>query len=194
MMSGGAAGRMGGGSDPAPSAWADGLSPPDRYEWLSNCYQMRCDDDYAWGGGYLHGPYDPDATAESLGDDFLAFCVLASRAGVVPPSWSWSDFLRAAPRYIVFAFEKSDAKRRWGGENVFNVMAGGRSLRYTAERIYLTRVDVPGKGREHGELQGEIASGGEGKKRELERLVGGSELWAKLLHDLDGALTSTRRY
>jgi hypothetical protein len=30
--------------------WAKGLKLADRYEWLCNCYQMRCDDDYAWGG------------------------------------------------------------------------------------------------------------------------------------------------
>ena len=36
-------------------AWAKGLQPPDLYEWFSNCYQMRCDDDYCWGGGNLHG-------------------------------------------------------------------------------------------------------------------------------------------
>jgi hypothetical protein len=32
------------------SSWSDGLSTEDQYEWLSNCYQMRCDDDYAYGG------------------------------------------------------------------------------------------------------------------------------------------------
>jgi hypothetical protein len=26
--------------------WAKGLTEADQYEWLSNCYQMRCDDDY----------------------------------------------------------------------------------------------------------------------------------------------------
>jgi len=30
--------------------WAKGLKISDRYEWLCNCYQMRCDDDYTWGG------------------------------------------------------------------------------------------------------------------------------------------------
>lgn len=34
------------------------------------------------------------------------------------------------------AFEKSDAKERWGTENVFQVMMGGRSLRFTAEAVY----------------------------------------------------------
>lgn len=34
--------------------WAKGLSTTDQYEWFSNCYQMRCDDDYAYGGCKLY--------------------------------------------------------------------------------------------------------------------------------------------
>lgn len=34
------------------------------------------------------------------------------------------------------AFEKSDAQERWGSENVFQAMMGGRSLRFTAESVY----------------------------------------------------------
>lgn len=42
---------------PTNSAWADGLSTNERYEWMGNCYAMRCDDDYVWGGGILRGPW-----------------------------------------------------------------------------------------------------------------------------------------
>ena len=41
---------------------------------------MRCDDNYQWGGCYLHGSYDPDVTPESLIDDLLVYCILAHRA------------------------------------------------------------------------------------------------------------------
>jgi hypothetical protein len=116
--------------------WAVGLKPPDLYEWFSNCYTMRCDDDYVWGGGDLHGPYDPDATTGSIASDFMVFCLLASRRAVVPPGWDWAAFLEVASQYVCYAFEKSDAKERWGGENVFSAMSGGRSLRYTAEMVY----------------------------------------------------------
>jgi hypothetical protein len=34
-----------------------------RSKLLSNCYQMRCDDDYTWGGGDLHGPNNPNSHA-----------------------------------------------------------------------------------------------------------------------------------
>lgn len=34
------------------------------------------------------------------------------------------------------AFEKSDAKVKYGGENVFQAMMGGRSLRVTGESVY----------------------------------------------------------
>ena len=45
---------------------------------------MRCDDDYAWGGVYLHGPYKPDTTLKSIASDVLFFCTLALRAKAVP--------------------------------------------------------------------------------------------------------------
>ena len=36
----------------------------------------------------------------------------------------------------MFAFEKADAKDKYGGENIFQVTFGGRSLRFTAEMVY----------------------------------------------------------
>ena len=92
------------------AAWANGLSKPDQYEWLSNCYEMRCDDDYAWGGCNLHGPYDPEATPESIQRDFMAFCLLAKRQGVLPAGWNWSAFLKVAAQFVVFAFESRTQK------------------------------------------------------------------------------------
>ena len=89
-----------------------------------------------WGGCHLHGPYDPDATPESIVHDFLVFCTLAKRANTVPQDWDWKAYLKSAPNYIVFAFEKSDAINRWGSENYFNGEMGGRSLRFTGEKIY----------------------------------------------------------
>merc|ERR1719326_31019 len=104
-------------------AWAQVAPWPngdaDKYEWFSNCYMMRCDDDYCWGGGYLHGPYQPEGkTAETITEDFVTFCLLAQRNSVIPAVWSWRDFLAVASRFVCFAFEKSDAHERWGGENV----------------------------------------------------------------------------
>jgi len=125
---------------PDKQNWAKGLSTTDQYEWFSNCYQMRCDDDYVYGGCNLHGPYNPDCTPLSLRDDFMIFCYLAVENRCIPGCWDWNAFLKAATQYVVFAFEKSDARERWGGENVFAAMSGGRSLRYTAEAIYGTGV------------------------------------------------------
>jgi len=110
-------------------SWFDHIAPADHYEWLTNCYQLRCDDDYAWGGCYLHGPYDPDADVNSITEDFLCFCLLAKRNNMLPQNWNWSAFLKAAGKWAGFAFEKSDAIDRWGA------MAGW-ALRYAAERIY----------------------------------------------------------
>lgn len=54
-----------------PDSWAQGLREAQQYEWLADCYRMRVDNDYAWGGGYLHGVYAPDATKEDVLEDFL---------------------------------------------------------------------------------------------------------------------------
>jgi hypothetical protein len=115
---------------------------------------MRCDDDYAYGGCYLHGPYDPDATGASIAADFLVFCLLAHRRGAVPPAWPWADFLKVAAKFARFAFEKSDAQERWGSENVFSAAMGGRSLRYTGELIYGSSMMAQKKTKEHLELLG----------------------------------------
>ena len=47
---------------PGPSGWAQGLTLDKQYEWLIDCYRMRVDDDYAWGGGNLHGLYNVPAS------------------------------------------------------------------------------------------------------------------------------------
>jgi hypothetical protein len=54
----------------------------------------------------------------------------------VPETWPWRAFLAVAPRFIRTPFAKSNAQERWGAENVFSVATGGRSLRYTAGRVY----------------------------------------------------------
>lgn len=164
----------------AHDAWANGLSTADQYEWLSNCYQMRCDDDYAWGGCYLHGPYNPEATLESIKTDFIAFCLLAKRRGVVPAGWDWSAFLKAAANHVVFAFEKSDAKERWGGENVFSAMMGGRSLRYTAEIVYGSNIQA-------GETSPEAEQALDDAETENESVlneIGGSVVWNHFVADV----------
>lgn len=60
---------------------------------------------------------------------------MAAAHGVVPRGWDWARFLQAAAGLLPYAFEKSDAKDKWGGENVFAAMLGGRSLRATAEAV-----------------------------------------------------------
>ena len=52
---------------------------------------------------------------------------------------------------------------------------GRRSLRYTGDKIYKTRVDVPGQGRGTSgiRLEEQIEAGGEEKRKELQDFVGG---------------------
>lgn len=87
-------------------------------------------------GGNLHGLYDPECSKDSICEDFLIFCKLAVQHNVVPPGWSWSKFLSTASGLLPYAFEKEDAKEKWGSENVFQAMLGGRSLRFTGEMVY----------------------------------------------------------
>ena len=123
-------GWAGGASARPNAAWAQGLAPPELYEWFSNCYQMRCD---VHGDCHLHGPYEQEADGYEIAIDFLAFCLLAARNQAVPADWSWRSFLQAAPQYITCAFEKSDASEHWGSENA---QTAGRSLRHTAIQVY----------------------------------------------------------
>lgn len=110
---------------------------------------MRCDDDYAWGGCYLHGAYNPEASTATIAEDFLSFCLLAVRSGAVPKRWDWAAFLKVAATYAGFAFEKSDAQERWGSENVFEGAMGGRSLRYTGTQIYRSEITDIDSAEEH---------------------------------------------
>lgn len=42
--------RRGPATQPGPAEWARGMRPEQQREWLVDCYRMRVDDDYAWGG------------------------------------------------------------------------------------------------------------------------------------------------
>ena len=121
---------------PQTAQWASGLGAGQRVEWLVDCYRLRVDDDYCWGGGNLHGLYDPRATKLTVAQDFLIFCKLAHERGALPTPWDWKCFLEKALELVPYAFEKSDAQDKYGSENVFAAMTGGRSLRFTGEVVY----------------------------------------------------------
>jgi hypothetical protein len=164
----------------AANSWAVGLDKKDHYEWLCNCYQLRCDDDYQYGGCYLHGPYDPGTTPDMLAEDFLVFCVLAKKMNAIPPGWDWKAFLKFAPKYISCAFEKSDAVDRWGRENYFAAHMGGRSLRFTGTIIYGSPVDTPDTSILHQQALDDLDS----RKEEMQEEVGGLDAWDGLELDL----------
>lgn len=64
------------------------------------------------------------------------FCKLAARHSVLPLGFSWAACLQQAAKLLPYAFEKEDAKDKWGRENIFSAMLGGRSLRFTGEVVY----------------------------------------------------------
>eukprot|EP00962_Isochrysis_galbana_P054609 scaffold26215_cov107-Isochrysis_galbana.AAC.6 len=179
----------------APDSWANGLARKARHDWFIDCYRMRLDDDYAWGGCYLHGLYGKSAgQGGSITGDFLGFCKLAVRHGVTPQdgAWSWAELLQRAGGKdehgrapLQCAFEKSDAKEKYGSENVFSVMTGGRSLRATAEVVF-------GSGTQES-LMGmsppcralfDRAAAFEAQEDEFYAEVGGREAWEGLASDL----------
>jgi hypothetical protein len=163
--------------------WARNFSnKKEQHEWLSNCYSMRCDDDYAWGGSNLHGAYDPDMTPETLRKDFATFCVLAKRRKVLPKDWDWKAFLEVASYFTQCAFEKSDAQERWGGENIFmGHMEGQRSLRATG-------VDIIGTGIEYGSpVHPDFTKAERDVEGDIDKVfeeIGGKEVWEAYLSKL----------
>jgi hypothetical protein len=74
--------------------------------------------------------------SEILIKDFLVFCKLGTRHAVMPHGFRWAACLQQAAQLLPYAFEKDDAKSKWGRENFFSAMLGGRSLRYTAQVVY----------------------------------------------------------
>ncbi|PRW32888.1 tRNA pseudouridine synthase [Chlorella sorokiniana] len=183
---GGLAGVMSGGA----TGWAAGLSEAKRYEWLVDCYRMRVDDEYAWQGE-ARGLYGAQAGGckEDVVEDFLIFCKLAVANGVVPQQhWDWGKFLRIAADLLPYAFEKSDASDKWGGENIFAAAMGGRSLRATAEVVFgsgLSSHCGPSEAEQdliyriQDQLHELLAGQGEGPAMFAD--VGGQAVWRKLL-------------
>ena len=168
--------------------WTEGLSESDKYEWICNCYQLRCDDDYVYGNAYLHGPYTQEINKlTSLIRDFKVFCLLAKGKEVIPSKgWNWGAFLTTAAHYIRFAFEKKDAVERWGSESVSSIATGERNLRSTARKIY-GKINVSGmvlkqSGDEKKALQALKAN-----EEKILRKIGGKNAWLNLTADLHAA-------
>ena len=90
---------------------------------------MRLDDEYAWGGEIRSGSIYDQGSAREVTGGFLVFCRLVEHQGAVPSPWDWAGFLATAAILLPYAFEKSDAQEKYGGENVFSAAMGGRSLR-----------------------------------------------------------------
>ena len=119
-----------------PAFWATAVPAARTYEWLTDCYRMRIDDEYSYSQN-TRGLYQNEGPFEVV-VDFLVFCKLAAERRAVPPggAWDWGKFLAQASGDLCYAFEKSDAQVKYGQENVLSVAAGRPSLRYTAEVIY----------------------------------------------------------
>ena len=113
--------------------------------------------------------------------DFLIFCRLAVENGVIPPGWSWSAFLTKAANHLRYAFEKSDAQQKYGAENVFQAMMGGRSLRHTGEVVYGSSCqNLNGPSDLAGRITNEVQGSRGGPTDALCLSVGGGAIWRGL--------------
>lgn len=61
---------------------------------------------------------------------------------VLPGQWDWRGFFVKAGGLLMFAFEKSDAQEKYGQENVFAALMGGRSLRSTGGFLHILLIIV----------------------------------------------------
>jgi len=103
-----------------PGSWLNSVKK-DHEEWFVDCYRMRCHDDHHWGAGNDHGIFIPDNKAQELVGDFLVFVKLAVKNKMLPVSekFSFKKLLtEVAPALLLYLFEKEDAKKKYGGENV----------------------------------------------------------------------------
>jgi hypothetical protein len=134
----------------------------------------------------LYGPYNPDATKLSITWDFMLFCLLAAQHEVVPADWPWTDFLKVAVKFCVFAFEKSDAQERWGSESAFAALMGGRSLRATAELVYGSSCQQIGRTEEVRKLSQELDKyrSLDAMPAELLNKIGGRDVWKTFMQNL----------
>jgi len=100
-------------------------------------HAKRIDDNYVLKGDAIY-LYNPQASRMDIIQSFHVFCRLAVKHGVIPKhDWQWSKLLKIAAKLLGYAFEKSDAKKKYGSENIFNgLVMGGRSLRCTGQFVY----------------------------------------------------------
>ena len=91
------------------------------------------------------------------------FCKLAVARGVVPLDWKrkeWGASLKVAGGLLLFAFEKNNATEKWGGEDIFSAVMGGRPLRYTAEVVYSSSCMSYDQSEEHDEMDERVRGWG----------------------------------
>jgi len=143
-----------------------------KHAFLIDCYRLRLDDDYVWGGCNLHGLY-ADGSPLSITEDFIIFCTLAARAGMIPLLWDWKLFLQEAVTKIKFAYEKSDAQEDWG-------MLGPMMLRTTADSVY-------GGGPDNADdaMIEKIQSDIDSHRETIFREIGGMKNWNALVDELE---------
>ncbi len=119
---------------------------------------------------------------------------LAVKNKATPAGFKFNKCLTAAKDLLPYAFEKDDAKEKYGGENVFSsVVSGKPSLRHVAEMVYgysspnssgdSDEVTEARKLRESIENKVKFPSEAETDER-IFKDVGGIDIWYKLYNEM----------
>lgn len=203
-----------------PQAWFHQLGSYRSAEWFVDCYRMRVDDEAKYLSAF-RGFYEleftpamlemsgappqvlsPKDKAFILVTDFLLFMKLAEKNQVLPKEGFAFQLCLGyfAPSLLLKAFDKEDAKDKWGGENVFSARP---SLRRSAETVYGLSAMT------HYSDQ-EAQAKGERTQAEIKNLIqrdlnkddigsspaslfsgiGGKELWVSLFASLESRMAS----
>lgn len=181
------------------SAWSSGFpSEEKKFEWFVDCYRMRVDDDCQWGGikrglyaGQVPGAagtFGRDTPSAGVAADLAVFAKLAALREVVPVlGWDWGAFLARASGLVSTPFSKQDAKAKYGREDVFDVTIGGRSLRYTAEFVYVCAVNAQQPDAAREALARALGGGADAFESAPENVfddIGGRGVWLTFLRQL----------
>lgn len=100
---------------------------------------------------------------------------------------TWSKVASKAGELLPYAFEKSDVQDKYGGENVFQAMMGGRSLRATGEAVYSSScMDQGQDSAEHQLMEETVGSFSKASLRKFPLFtdVGGVTVWTTLLAEI----------
>ena len=112
--------------------------PGDAAEWFVDCYRMRVSDECEWYGTFrgLYEYFRRDGDKILILQDFLVFCKMARKHGVLRENENYEKILTIAAKKLCTGYCKALAKEQYDGENVYSGFQSGKpSLRLESFKI-----------------------------------------------------------